>query len=360
MINYGRLQRVLDNMKAEGLKQILVTSDPALLYLIGKELKPFERAGALLVKDTGEIHAFMNNIFCFEPMDGMTMHYYDDGENVYAMIAAELEPGKVGFDDKWPAKHTISVISERSDIIPVRGSGPIDTAKAIKDEEERARLRNAGRVNDMAVALGIQSIDPSVTELEIANKIEALFEANGGVQDEQYQLVMYGPNAADPHHAADSVSQLQEGDCVLFDLWAPINGYWCDMTRTVFYKKVSDKHREIYEIVKKAQQAAIDFVKPGVRMSDIDAVARKIITDAGYGEYFTHRLGHGVGMTVHEPPEASPSCDVIAQPGMCFSIEPGIYLKGEMGVRIEDLVIVTEDGCEVLTHYPKDLQIVGN
>ena len=95
-------------------------------------------------------------------------------------------------------------------------------------------------------------------------------------------------------------------------------------------------------------------------MSDIDATVRKVISDAGYGEYFTHRTGHGVGMTVHESPEASPTCDLIAQPGTCFSIEPGIYIKGEIGIRIEDLVIVTENGCEVLTKYPKDLQVVGN
>lgn len=169
---------------------------------------------------------------------------------------------------------------------------------------------------------------------------------------------MLRKNAAEPHHGAVAGEMLHEGDAVLFDLWAPINNYWCDMTRTVFYKSVSEEHRKVYEIVKQAQQAAIDFVKPGVKMSDIDAVARKVISDAGYGEYFLTRTGHGVGMTVHEPPEASPSCDLVAEVGMCFSIEPGIYLKDNVGVRIEDLVIVTEDGCEVLTKYPKDLQVV--
>lgn len=360
MMNQSRFQRVLENMKECDLQQILVTYDPAIYYLIGRMIKPMERAGAILIKDDGEVHGFMNDLFCFEPEEGMIMHYYKDGENVYKMIADELKPGKVGFDDKWPSKHTIGVLSERNDIIPVHGSAPIDLAKSLKDEDEKELLRNAGRVNDMAVEFGINNIKEGRTELELADMIEDFFEANGAVQDEQYQLVCFGPGAAEPHHEPDNVSTVKEGDSVLFDLWAPVNGYWCDMTRTVFYKSVSEEHRKIYETVKAAQQAGIDFVKPGVKMSDIDAVVRKVITDAGYGEYFTHRTGHGVGMTVHEPPEASASCDLIAQPGMCFSIEPGIYIKGEVGVRIEDLVIVTEDGCEVLTKYPKDLQIVGN
>lgn len=358
-INQERLDRVLKNMKENGLKQILVTDDHQLYYLMGRMIHPFERAGAVLIKESGEMHAFMNDLFCFEPIEHTTMHYYADGENVYKMIADGLDPGIVGFDDKWLSKHTVSVLNERDDIRPVNGSLPLDLSRMIKGEDEKEKLRNAGRVNDMAVELGISLIDPSLTELEIADKIEELFESNGAVKDEQYQYVEFGGNAADPHHGADDVSKLKDGDCVLFDLWAPVNGYWCDMSRTVFYKTVSDEHRKIYEIVKGAQQAALDFIKPGVRMCEIDAVARDYITERGYGECFTHRLGHGAGMTVHEFPDVSASCDIVAQPGMCFSVEPGIYIPDDIGVRIEDLVIVTDTGCETLTHYPKDLQIVG-
>lgn len=358
MLIKDRFDKVVANMKEMGIPQILVGTEAPVGYLTGREFKPMERCGAILIRDNGEAIAFMNNLFCFEPLEGVDMRYYADGENVYKMIADELKPGKVGFDNKWLSKHTVGVLLERDDIKPCDGSLPIDYAKMIKGADEIEKLKNAGRVNDMAVELGISMIQAGRKEKEIADAIEALFEANGGVQDEQYQLVMYGPNAADPHHGADSVSELKDGDCVLFDLWAPINGYWCDMTRTVFYKHVSDRDREVYEIVKKAQQAALDFIKPGVKMSEIDKVARDIITEAGYGPNFTHRLGHGVGLTVHEFPDASPVCDIVAQPGMCFSVEPGIYLAGEMGVRIEDLVVVTEDGCETLTKYPKDLQIV--
>lgn len=359
MMNKERLDRVVEQMKEHDLSQIIVGDDAAFLWLIGQIVNPMERCGALLIKDDGDVHAFMNNLFCIDPIEGVTMHYYADGENPYKLIADELKPGKVGFDKNWPSKHTISVLMERDDITPVLGSDPIDACKACKDEAEREALRHAARINDMAVEFGINHINPELDEKQLSDMIEEFFESKGAVQDIQLQYVCYGKNAAEPHHGAVAGEMLHEGDAVLFDLWAPINNYWCDMTRTVFYKSCSEEHRKVYEIVKKAQQAAIDFVKPGVRMCDIDAAARNVIEEAGYGEYFLTRTGHGAGMTVHEPPEASPSCDMIAKPGMCFSIEPGIYLKDDVGVRIEDLVIVTEDGCEVLTKYPKDLQIVG-
>jgi Xaa-Pro dipeptidase len=131
------------------------------------------------------------------------------------------------------------------------------------------------------------------------------------------------------------------------------------MTRTFFYKEVSDKGREVYETVKEANQRAIDLVKPGVKLSDIDAAARDYITEKGYGEYFTHRLGHFIGIDCHETGDVSGANDNVAEVGNVFSIEPGIYIPGEVGVRIEDLVIVTEDGCENLNHYSKDLEVIG-
>jgi Xaa-Pro dipeptidase len=359
-MNQKRIQRILENMKECGLGQILVADDPAIYYITGKVINPMERAGAILIKDDGSIHAFMNNLFCFEPQDGMTMHYYSDGENVYAMIARELSPGPVGFDDKWLTRHTISVLQEKDSLIPALGSGPVDLARCIKDEEEIRLLRKASLLNDQTVAHGIRNISSHRREQELSDMIQDFFLQNGAARGMDYQLVCYGANAAEPHHAPDSVTDLKEGDCVLFDIACPLDGYWCDMTRTVFYKKVSDAHRKVYETVRAAQQAGIDAVRPGVPLGEVDAAARKVIEDAGYGRFFTHRTGHGVGISVHEAPYASPGSDTIAKPGMCFSIEPGIYIPGDIGVRIEDLVIVTEDGCEVLNHYPKDLQIVGD
>ncbi|MBO6046344.1 MAG: M24 family metallopeptidase, partial [Erysipelotrichaceae bacterium] len=134
--------------------------------------------------------------------------------------------------------------------------------------------------------------------------------------------------------------------------------YCSDMTRTFFYKEVSDKQRYVYNLVLKAQLAAEEAIKPGVKLCDIDAIARNIITEGGYGPQFNHRLGHFIGQDVHEQGEASPVSDIIAEEGMIFSVEPGVYIEGEFGVRIEDLVMVTKDGCRRLNNYPKELTII--
>ena len=131
------------------------------------------------------------------------------------------------------------------------------------------------------------------------------------------------------------------------------------MTRTVFYKTVSQKQRQVYELVRRANEAAEAAIRPGVPLGKLDEIARKVITEGGYGPCFTHRLGHGCGIDCHEPPDVSGVSQAVCRPGMVFSIEPGIYLPGEFGVRIEDLVMVTEDGCEVLNKYPKELQVIG-
>ncbi len=357
MLNRQRLETVIANMKVCGLKQIIVSDDNAMYYLLGRKIEPMERCSALLIKDSGEIHAFMNKLFCFQPMEGITLHEYRDGQDVYAMIADELDPGTVGFDKEWPCRHALPVLQKRGDVTPVLGSDPVDMARARKDSAELELLRAAGRVNDKTIAFAIEHISPERPEIELSHMIDDFFVENGGEQVGQYQIVCYGANAAEPHHYSDE-TRLRPGDAVLIDQFCPINGYWCDMTRTVFYQTVSEHHRHVYEIVKAAQQAGIDFVKPGVKMSEIDGAVRQVIVDAGYGDAFITRTGHGIGTMVHEPPDVSSNCDLIAQPGMVFSIEPGIYLPGDVGVRIEDLVLVTETGCEVLTRYPKDLQIV--
>ena len=152
---------------------------------------------------------------------------------------------------------------------------------------------------------------------------------------------------------------MKPGDCVLFDVGCMKDGYCSDMTRTCYYKEVSPERRRIYEIVRAANERAISLIRPGVPLRELDRAARDLISGAGYGEYFTHRLGHFIGLAEHEFGDVSSASEWKAEPGMIFSIEPGIYLPGDTGVRVEDLVLVTEDGCEVLNHYAKDLEVIG-
>ena len=151
---------------------------------------------------------------------------------------------------------------------------------------------------------------------------------------------------------------MQEGDAVLLDISGSLKGYRSDMTRTFFYHHVPEQARDIYEIVRRANQAAEQAVRPGGRLCELDRIARDIITEAGYGAYFTHRLGHFIGLQVHEYGELSSTSRIEAKAGMVFSIEPGIYLPDQTGVRIEDLILVTDAGCRILNHFPKELRII--
>ena len=171
-------------------------------------------------------------------------------------------------------------------------------------------------------------------------------------------MVGSGPNGANPHHEAGDRT-IQDGDMIVLDFGGLKNGYGSDTSRTIHVGEPTDEEREVYEIVRAAQQAGVEAVRPGVACQDIDRACRRVITEAGYGEQFLHRTGHGIGLTTHEPPYMVEGETQPLQPGMCFSIEPGINLAGRFGVRIEDIVTVTEDAGRRLNGTTHELQIVA-
>ena len=226
-----------------------------------------------------------------------------------------------------------------------------------KDEDEQKKMIEASRINDEAMARFRELIHEGVTERQVAQEVCKLYLELGSDGISFGPIVSFGANAADPHHKPDD-TVLKEGDCVLFDVGCKKDGYCSDMTRTFFYKKVTEKQKEVYNTVLKANLAAEAIMKPGARFCDIDAAARNLITEAGYGPNFTHRLGHSIGLEVHEPGDANAININQVQPGRIFSCEPGIYIPGEFGVRIEDLCMITEDGVMLLNHYSKELDII--
>ena len=353
----ARIQRVLANMEKEGLHQILVTSTASVYYLTGAWVEPLERMLALYLDDSGRRVLLGNELFSLEPAPGVELLLHKDSDNPLRDLAPLVKPGKLGVDKSWPSRFLIGLLEQRSDITPVLGSAPVDNARMRKDAEEIEALRRASRINDAVMEAAVQALHEGATEAEMAALVEERFRQAGAGRGEG-QLVCFGANGADPHHAPGS-AVLQKGDSVTFDIFIPIPRYWCDMTRTVFYRSVSPEQRRVYEAVKEANLAAEAVIRPGLPMSEFDRAARAVIEKAGYGPYFTHRLGHGIGLECHEPPDNSASCHVTAEPGMVFSVEPGVYLPGRFGVRVEDLVLVTETGCQVLNAYPKDLQVVG-
>ncbi|RYL92735.1 aminopeptidase P family protein [Sporolactobacillus sp. THM7-4] len=357
-MNQQRLNRVIQNMREEHLKQILVTSTASVYYLTGYWVEPIERMLALYIQDNGKVMLFGNELFDLQPQEGLELVLHSDSDNPVRDLAKAIQPGEIGIDKFWPSNFLISIMKLRSDIIPVPGSGPVDHARMLKDKDEIQQLRHASKINDMVMKKAMEQVRPGVRENEIASYVEKLYAKNGGDRSPEGQVVSFGTNAADPHHwPADTV--IKEGDGIVFDIFNPIKRYWCDMTRTAFFRKVDGDQKEVYETVRKANLAAEDIICPGIPMSDIDLTARKLIEDAGYGKYFTHRLGHGCGLECHEIPDNSSSNHMLTEPGMVFSVEPGIYIPGKIGVRIEDLVLVTEDGCEILNDVTKDLKIIG-
>ncbi|QAT49050.1 aminopeptidase P family protein [Caproiciproducens sp. NJN-50] len=356
-MNRERLEKVITYMRKEDLNQILVTATPSVYYLTGVWVEPFERMLVLYLRSDGTVKLFGNELFCLKPQAGVELILHKDGENPVQALADALLPGKIGIDKTWRSGFLVGLLQSRSDLVPVEGSAPVDLARMRKDEEEIASMRQASQVNDKVMAFAVGMVKEGARENEIALAVQNLYAQNGGDHSPEIEIASFGANAADPHHEpSDAV--IREGDCVVLDLFNPIRRYWCDMTRTVFFRRAGDRQREVYDAVKRANLAAEAMIRPGVQMCEIDRAARSVLEQAGYGRYFTHRLGHGCGLDCHEAPENGPASLTVAQPGMVFSVEPGSYLRGEFGVRIEDLVLVTESGCEVLNHYTKELTIV--
>ena len=233
----------------------------------------------------------------------------------------------------------------------------LNSMRVIKNDEELANLRIAAELADYAIEVGCREIAEGKTELEILMAIEFEMKKKG-VQKMSFEtMVLSGPKTASPHGVPGD-RKIQQGDFILFDLGVVYNGYCSDITRTVAFGEPTAAQREIYETVKKAEQAAVDLVRPGVQAKEIDEAARNVIDDAGFGDYFTHRIGHGLGISVHEYPSITGTNEMKLEEGMVFTIEPGIYKSDVTGVRIEDDVVVTADGVEVLTKFPKELQII--
>ena len=233
----------------------------------------------------------------------------------------------------------------------------IEGFRAIKTPEEIKNLTVACDIASRAFEKIIKDIRPGVTEKEIASRLAHYMVMEGADTKPYGGIVISGAKSSLLHGIPDS-KPIEYGDFVLMDYGCQYKGYLSDMTRTVFYKEVSQEAKEVYELVKAANEAAEAMIKPGVRLCDIDKTARDLITKAGYGKEFNHRLGHFIGKDVHEYGDVSVNFDLEVQEGMIFSIEPGVYLPGKFGVRIEDLVLVTKDGCKVLNSYTKDLIVI--
>lgn len=358
-MNTNRVQRILNAMKAQGLSQMILSDPGAIFYLCGKWIHPGERMLALLLRQDGQHVLVVNELFPIQEDLGVELLTYNDTGAPVELLAQHLDPSApVGIDKTWPARFLIPLMELKAACGFVLGSALVDHVRQIKDADEIAAMREASRLNDLAMAKIQAALKPGLSETQVGDLLAGIYKevgANGGYSFPP--IIAFGPNGADPHHSNSADCILREGDGVIIDMGCVHNSYCSDMTRTVFIGEPTEHQKEIYEIVRDANLAGIAAVKPGVRFCDVDAAARDYITSKGYGPYFIHRTGHSIGLECHEFGDVSSANEQLLEPGMIFSIEPGIYLPGDVGVRVEDLVLVTEDGCEVLNHFSKDLAV---
>lgn len=351
------INRVIENMKAQGLKQIIVSAPASVYYLTGTWVHPGERMLALLVKDSGEMTLYANRLFALKDSVRVPLVEFDDTEDCVAVLAKGVDAGEIGIDKFWPSQFTIRLMNARPDVRPVLGSLPVDEARMIKSESELEKMRESSRLNDLVLERTIEQIKEGMTEAEVG-AIYATEAKKAGAEGMSFPaLICFGANCAEPHHDTDD-TRLKKGDSVILDVGLVYQSYCSDMTRTVFFGEPTEEMKKVYALVERANAAGRAAVRPGVPMKEFDRAARKVIEDAGYGEYFIHRTGHGIGLEVHEHPDNSATSEIIAQPGMVFSVEPGVYLPGKFGVRVEDLIAVTENGGETLNHLTKEMRII--
>jgi len=357
-MNQERVKRVLDNMNAQELSQIVICDPAAIFFLTGRFIAPGERLLALYLNQNGNHKILINRLFTVPEDLGVEKLWFSDTDDSIALLNNCIDhTAALGIDKIMPARFLLPLMNLCCATKYVEASVCVDKVRSRKDRAECEMMQKVSRINDLAMAEFIKNVRLGVTERQMASTMEETYRSLGADGYSFEPLIAFGKNAAMGHHEPDG-TPLCEGDCVLLDVGCKKDGYCADMTRTFFFHHVSEEHRKIYDLVRKANKTAEALIHPGVKFCDIDAAGRNVIEAAGFGKQFTHRIGHSIGIEVHEVGDVSSANTDEVRPGMTFSVEPGIYVDGEVGVRVEDLILVTETGCEVLNRYPKELIIL--
>jgi len=355
MSKLDRIRHFLNENKAG----LAIVSDPVTVnYLTGFDCDPHERQMFLFVYENREPALFVPalEVARASAVLDFPVFGYVDSENPWQKIKAGLASTDspiiyAEFDNlnvtKFQGLQTV-FDGRFENLTPF-----IQKMRVIKSADEIQKMIVAGDYADKAVNIGFDNISLDVTETDIIAQIDFAIKQEGYEMSFE-TMVLTGNNAANPH-GIPGANKIENNALLLFDLGCMVNGYASDMTRTVAVGQPDQFKKDIYHLTLEAQQAALDFIKPGVTAHEVDRAARQVIEKAGYGEYFNHRLGHGIGMDVHEFPSIMEGNDMVIEEGMCFSVEPGIYIPGKVGVRIEDCGYVSKNGFELFTETSKDL-----
>lgn len=346
----SKIARFTEMMTKENISDAIITSYFNLKYFVNVDIETGERLLALIVRENEKPTLLVNELFTAKESEDYDVVYYNDIDDSIKELAKYLKGKRIGIDGAFTSDFLLRLMDEYKAEY-VRLSPITNYIRSRKDDEEKKLLIRASQDNDEVMSEIVKCVKIGVTEKELHEKLLKLYEEKTHEPVSFDPIVSFGANCADPHHVSDE-TVLKEGDTVVLDIGSHYHGYCSDMTRTILGK--NEEMEKVYEIVLKANLAAEAMIKPGVKFKEIDKAARDVIEEAGYGRYFTHRTGHGVGLEEHEPYDVSSVDEVTVETGMCFSIEPGIYLPDVGGVRIEDLVIVEDDGALVLNSYTKE------
>ncbi|MCV7260728.1 aminopeptidase P family protein [Mycobacterium shimoidei] len=347
-----------------GLAGLVITPGYDLRYLIGSRAQTFERLTALVLPVAGEPTVVVPRLELAALKEsaaadlGVAVADWVDGQDPYQLVATALggAPAAIAVTDSMPALHLLP-LADVLGVVPILATGVLRELRMVKDDAEIDALRKAGAAIDRVHARVPEFLAPGRTEADVAADIAEAIVAEGH-SEVAFIIVGSGPHGADPHHGC-SDRQLRAGDIVVVDIGGCYEpGYHSDSTRTYSLGEPSPEVAQHYSVLQRAQQAAVDAVRPGVTAEQVDAAARDVLTEAGLGEYFVHRTGHGIGLSVHEEPYIVAGNTLPLTAGMAFSVEPGIYFPGRWGARIEDIVVVTENGAEPVNNRPHELIVV--
>lgn len=343
-----RIERVLNHFEEWKIDLLIIDNPLDLFYLTGQEVS----CGRLCIAKEGVTLYVDGRYFSAVKKSTPLTVALLTKETVYPEVAGR----RVGFDSLFTTYETYEKLSTLNGLLtPIEG--PIRSIRAIKEGSEIALLKEAARLGSEGYDFVLTQLKEGVTEEEVANELEIFWRRRGGERVAFAPHIAFGENSAYPHYHSGN-TRLTRGDCVLIDIGVVRKRYHSDMTRVVFFGGVNERLKKIYQIVQLAHRQALLLCKPGTAIAALDHAARSLIEESGYGENFTHSLGHGVGLAIHEEPFVRKTREGVLQEGMVLTIEPGIYIEGLGGIRLEDTIVITSDGYENFTNRSMDLLVL--
>lgn len=368
----NRVEKLFRSLEEKGVDAVLVVDKANIYYFTS--FKALEGVAALLFRESssqlyvppleydraveevkGDIEVVPYYKFSY-PWSIPRQPIVKSLEEIVAEQLASEKVRKVGLEYHSISYSTVDKLKSKiGDVELVDVTEDIQSLRAVKDREEIELIKKSARITDLALREAIKELKPGISELEVAGKIEYAMKSLEAEGVAFPTIVAFGENAALPHASSTPHRKLKSGDLVLIDLGARYRGYCSDSTRTLNVGRVGGKEKDMFYAVLEAQKSALKKLGPKVKCEEVDSTARKVLEEYGYAKFFIHSTGHGVGLEVHEPPRLAKDSKQELEPGMIVTVEPGVYVRGFGGVRVEDTVLITNSGVEVLTLFEKDL-----